>query len=238
VDALPDKSRAREIVEAAVEGAVGMVPIAGSPLAVAFTTAVNWSYNKRMQAWLNDLAKAVTTLQASADEWPPFEQLAENDVFLDAVAQATRAAQATHQVLKLEALRNGVLNSIGSDAPTVDEQARFFRLAEELTASHIRLLKFFDEPGAFFDSIGVPRPSGPLGFHIALAREVPEFAALGDLLEVLVGDLGAAGLTHTIRSNVRPVLSMETLWRPVTTPLGRRFLAFISSPHPVDAAPA
>jgi hypothetical protein len=68
-------------------------------------------------------------------------------VFVDAVVNATRAAQATHQSEKLDALRNGVLHSLDEDAPTLDEQARFFRLVEQLTPAHLRMLRFLNDPG-------------------------------------------------------------------------------------------
>jgi len=58
VNAPPERSTAREIVEGVVVGAVGMVPIAGNPLAVAFAMSMGWTYNKRMQAWHAQLGKA------------------------------------------------------------------------------------------------------------------------------------------------------------------------------------
>ena len=42
MDAPPEKSTARELVEKAVEGGVGMVPIVGSPAAVAFAYWLGW----------------------------------------------------------------------------------------------------------------------------------------------------------------------------------------------------
>jgi hypothetical protein len=44
----PKKSTGREIVDATVQGAAGMVPVVGDPLAVAFAVAMGWTYNKRM----------------------------------------------------------------------------------------------------------------------------------------------------------------------------------------------
>jgi hypothetical protein len=55
----PEKTTARELTEQAVIAGAGMVPVAGSPLAVAFAVAMGWSYNKRMRARLEDLAEAV-----------------------------------------------------------------------------------------------------------------------------------------------------------------------------------
>lgn len=228
MDAPPEKSTAREIVEGAIEGAVGMVPIAGNPLAVAFAMSMGWAYNKRMQAWHRDLAEAVTELQQAVEGWPSFDELAEDDVFVDAVIHASRAAQATHQEEKLAALRNGVLNSLGPDAPTADEQARFFRLVEEFTRSHLRLLTFFDNPGELFDAAGIGRPQLMSGGRAYLLNALPEFAQLGGWVDLLAGDLATAVLTN--HGGLHATQSGDSLWQSTTTPLGRRFLAFIREP--------
>jgi hypothetical protein len=93
---------------------------------------MNWSYNKRMDLWLDQLAEAVDQLGRR------FEDLAGDEVFVDAVINATRAAQTTHQQEKLDALRHAVVNSVAPGAPDVDEQARFFRLVEQRSAAHLR----------------------------------------------------------------------------------------------------
>jgi hypothetical protein len=99
----PETSTARELTEHAITAAAGAVPVVGSPLAVAFAVAMGWTYNKRMREWLDDLAEAVHELQGRAEHTSGFDELAEDDVFVDAVINATRAAQATHQKEKLDA---------------------------------------------------------------------------------------------------------------------------------------
>jgi hypothetical protein len=123
----PKKSTTRELVEASVGAGAGAVPLVGSPLAVAFAVAMGWTYNRRMTEWLDALAEAVDDLQHQSEESTSFEDLADDPAFVDAVVAATRAAQATHQKDKLDALRNGVLNASRPGAPGLDEQARFFR---------------------------------------------------------------------------------------------------------------
>jgi hypothetical protein len=114
---------------------------------------MGWTYERRMAAWLEDLAESVAALEERTDGLS-FEKLAEDEGFVDAVVAATRAAQATHAQEKLDALRNGVLNTLGPDAPSLDEQARFFRLVEQFTPAHLRLLAFLDDPGPVFDPAG------------------------------------------------------------------------------------
>ncbi len=94
MDEPPKKSTARDVVEKGVAGAIGAVPVAGAPLAAAFALAIGYAYNRRMQTWFDDVAQAITDLQEETG-WS-LDDLIEDDSFLDAVAVATRAAQATH----------------------------------------------------------------------------------------------------------------------------------------------
>jgi hypothetical protein len=227
MDKPPKKSASREVVESVVQAAAGLVPVAGSTLAVAFATAMGWSYNRRMDRWLDELAVAVSQLQERTDGLS-FEDLADKDDFVDAVVAATRAAQATHADEKLTALRNGVLNTLGPDAPTLDEQARFFRLVEQFTPSHLRLLAFLDDPGAVFDAAGIVRPAIAAGGRSSLLEHLPEFKDRRDWYTLLGRDLADAGLTNF--SGLNAMQTGPSLWQSGTSDLGRRFLAFISEP--------
>lgn len=222
----PAKSTAREVTETAVESAVGMVPIVGSPLARSFAIAMGWTYNRRMQQWLEDLADEVSKLQART-EGLAFDDLANDEVFVDAVVNATRAAQATHQDEKLEALRNGVLHSLGADSPTIDEQSRFFRLVEQFTPAHMRLLAFLHDPGAIFDEAGIARPNLTMGGRSQLLEQaLSEFKGRRDWYDLLTLDVTAAQLTNG--GDLHVTQTGGSLWEPATSALGERFLKFIS----------
>lgn len=213
------------MAEQAVVGGVGMVPIVGSPLAVAFAVAMGWTHNRRMAAWLDELAEAVTDLQDEHGEYLTLDDLAANDTFVDAVINATRAAQATHQEEKLEALRNGVVNSIGPDAPSADEQARFFRLIEQFTPAHVRLLTFLDNPEAWFLDRQIPIPSYMGGSLAQLIGDgMPEFRDEREWLMLIAADLQSARL---LARDITGMMTGPGLWERSTTDLGRRLLAFV-----------
>lgn len=206
-----------------------MVPIVGDPLAVAFAVAMGWTYNKRMAQWLEELAAAVDELQEEHDRLT-FEDLAGDPVFADAVINASRAAQATHAQEKLDALRNGVLNSTGPGAPDVDLQARFFRLVEQFTAAHLTMLRFLADPVAWFDQRNLDKPNIMAGGrgHI-LELGVPEFSGQRAWYDLLAGDLQSAGLANP---NLHTVMTGSGVWAPGVTALGVEFLAFVSDPRP------
>src|SRR4051812_46782774 len=161
------------------------------------------------------------------------EDLPLNDVFLDAVANAGRVTQATHQQEKLRALRNAVLNSIGPAAPTIDEQVRFFRLIEEFTPAHLRLLAFLDDPGGVFDAAGVPRPDLLAGGRSSLLGALPEWAAqTREWIDLLAGDLTSAALTNG--AGLQSIMRGASLWESATSPLGGRFFGFVRTPAPLS----
>jgi hypothetical protein len=223
----PSKNASRELVEKVVEGGVSMIPIAGGPAAVAFAYAVGQAHNRRMQVWLEDLANAVSELQTS-DGGIDFDTLAEDDRFIDAVVSATRAAQATHDEEKLTALRNGVLNTLGPNAPTGDEQLRFFRFVDDFSPAHLRLLHFLHDPGAIFDKSGITRPDYTMGGRGTLLEEgMPEFRGQREWYDLLFQDLSTAGLTN---GALHVTQTGASLWQPATSPIGGRFLTFLNEP--------
>lgn len=217
----PSKGTARQAMEKVVEAGISMVPVVGGPLALVFATAVGWSMSRRTDEWLSDLAEEVARLGLAVDE------LVEQPAFVDAVVTATRAAQATHQAEKLEALRNGVLHSIGPDAPALDEQARFFRLVEQFSPSHLQLLRLFADPSGFYAERGIPVSRSGFSSNRAQLVEtgIPEMTGKGEWYALLFSDLAAAQL---LRGTLGGMMSADGMWQPIATPLGQAFLAFVS----------
>jgi hypothetical protein len=119
-----------------------------------------------------------------------------------------------------------VLHSIAPDAPTADEQTRFFRLVEDFTPAHLRVLSFFDDPGAAFDTAGIPRPSYIAGAPSQLLEDgMPELRGQRDWYELLAADLGAANLLA--RDPLHGLMTASGMWQPSTSAMGKRFLSFI-----------
>jgi hypothetical protein len=225
VEELPQRSAIGEWGRTALEAGVSAIPLIGGSLGVVLSKVMRQSYDKRLDTFLRQLADSIATLQEQSGGWPSFEELAESDVFVDAVTHAARASQATHQEEKLEALRNGVLHSLGPDAPTVDEQARFFRLVDQFSASHLRLLAMFNNPSAF----GLPEEGLFMRGGVRdLIRQLPDFDQSPDgWLDLLARDLQDAGLTHFGPFGFENKYG-ETIGNTVS-PLGRQFLAFIQA---------
>jgi hypothetical protein len=224
----PCKSAGREIVERVVEGALGSVPLAGNMLAVTFVTAVNWRLNERREKWIADLAEKVEKLSGQVDGLDLGKML-DRDEFVDAVVSATRTIEHTHQQVKIDALRNAVLNSALPDAPDADTQAIFLNLIDRYTPSHLRLLALWDDPPAWFKSHGLTPPTAAMTGSRTQTVEagLPELAGKQDFYLRVANELHTEEmLIAKLMGNVSPPSLMSRL----TSNFARKFVRFITEP--------
>lgn len=227
----PPKADKMDTAAKLVAGAAGSavpIPFVGGVLTTAFEMMADRGLNKRRDAWEQTVVAAISQLI----EWN--KAFADSDILLTAVVKAGRIALATHQQEKLDALRNAVVNSVAPGAPADDEQARFFRLIDELTPSHIVMLRFLQSPGEAFRQLPVDQRPERFNIHteMVMMGKVFEVVAPGiatnlEFRDLLVHDLSQAHLTLTFSS--LDDLGMEISDdRTFATSLGVRFLAFIS----------
>lgn len=226
----PDKSltdKTDELVKAGLES----LPLGGL-LGYAYSKVMKNGYERRLNSWHHELADVVRSLEER------YGDLASNELLIDAVVNATRAAQATHQREKIEALRNAVRNSVAPSAPDADEQARFFRLIEQFSAAHLRILAFLRSPEPVFAERGLPVPameSASLGSLLEIA--FPYFADQRDWYELLLDDLLTARLviSHNLvrpgwqptRANALADDAGESIDGHRLSNLGECFVAFV-----------
>lgn len=229
MDYPPHKSGAQEVTEAIASGLVASIPGVGGALQVVLDMVLNREFRQRSGDFLWYVADGINRLQEQVDSLPKVEELGQHEDFLDAVFQATRAAQATHDREKLKALRNAVLNTLLPGAPDADEQARFIRLVDQFRPSHLRLLRFLQDPGGTLAAAGVRRPEITMGPRSAILEALPEFTGRRPWYDLLMGDLTAASLTA---GQLSGMMSLQGLWAPAISDLGNRFLAFVTSPLP------
>ena len=116
------------------------------------------------------------------------EALQENEQFISVVAQASAIALRNHQKEKLNALRNAIANSAIASNLNDDLELTFIRFIEELTPSHLHLLKFF----AFHEEEVSSLKSYPAIYQL-LSETVEEFLSR-DQFKLFVGDLASRGL--------------------------------------------
>ena len=218
----PEKSSGREIVEAAVAGGAGSIPIVGSIVAAGLTFAMTVAHNRRMDAWFDSLAERLDALE----DRPSWEELANDDEFVDVVIASSRIASTTASEEKLEALRNAVVSTLTDETVSEDERAIFLRYIDEFTPSHLALLEFLKDPGGYFDAHGIPRPDLYMGARAHLMEAALPALASSAMLTTIEGDLSRRNL---INGGFNVTMTGAGMWAPGTKAEGDRFLRFITA---------
>lgn len=223
-----------------VRAAISSIPIPGvaGPATELLSALIRPPALKRLEAWCDQVNRALAELREQRQALDP-DSLAGNDDFVSAVQHATQIALRTHQQAKLEALRNAVLNVAVGTAPSDDLQLMFLGLVDGFTPLHLRILKFFRDPYAYYKRAHGPDLS-PFDFSHAspagvLERTFTELGSNRPFCRQIVRDLEAAGL---LGSN-KPHLRFSENWfeedkthsgalEKRTTDIGDQFLDFIA----------
>lgn len=166
--------------------------------------------------WYNSVGRALAEL---SEEVEGLRTRLEGEEFLSLFIEATQTAQRTHEESTREQLRNAVLNA-ALQKETVDWQHVFLRLIAQLRPAHVQFLKYLDGPEVFLDEEQRRRVDSMTMTNIFYF--VNEVCFYDQLRRDLVG----AGLADVpdVTMTGRGTMS------PRTTPLGKRFLAFITNP--------
>ena len=233
---------------ATIKGAIASIPFVGGAIAEELALVLNSPLSRRRDEWLTDLARRLHDLEGQVNSFH-FDDLASNEQFVSATAQATQAALRTHSKEKLEALRNAVLNTALQREPDNDQQAVFLALIDRLAPPHLNLLQ------GLHNSTGPRRGSNDGGYNdwewkhrhqaqqkteiyrepSVLALWIKDFVPVlaersDDFIKLLTGDLYAAGLITFAPTEPKIPSSFQEL----LTPVGIAFLNFISDPQTND----
>lgn len=213
----------RDLVETLARAGLSAVPIAGGAAVELFQHTVNRGRATRMQRWIEEVTEALNRHDVAIDS------LAQRDGFLDAIGPATRAAVETSSSEKIEALRNAVLNAAVTSDLALDRHAILLDILVELTPTHVKLLKLFDDPPGWFARAGIEPPSFMMGGSqlAVVERAYPDLANDETLLNRVVIDLEQQGLSSIA---LRTMMSGEGVLSRRTRPLGKELLAFIAEP--------
>lgn len=228
---VPKLSRS-DLAYTAAKGALSMVPLAGTALAEVFALVIAAPLARRRDEWMEEVAERLVALEGKVAGFK-LEDLSTNDAFVSTVFQATAAAVKTHHPDKREALQNAVLNTAVGIRIDSTLQEIFVQLVDRLTPWHLRVLAFFNDPGAAMGRSG----RAPQGFsqewssgapaHL-LEAVYPELGGQREFYDLVVRDLFASGLMNT--ESVHTTMTGNGMVQRRTTELGSQFLAYISRP--------
>jgi hypothetical protein len=232
----PPKPNAMDRLNSAgkVGTAVG-VTLAHFPLAPVvmefWNLVVPSGFNRRTREWQEWVSKTIKELVDRFGKLP--EELARDDKFLDAVALAGIAAMKDHRREKWDLLRNALMNAASPSSFDDDVQQLLLRLVDEIGLTHIAILKAILNPQ-------VEPKTGEPKIHSASVYGQPILEFLKERLgktsadepdlRLLLDQLATQGLLP--ENNTLPTWRGALQLYKDLTPMGKRFLAFVSSPSP------
>jgi hypothetical protein len=207
----------------ATKGGVGAVPIIGGLLGEIVGLLWTPALQRRQAEWFKALGNRVEEVEAEVKDLK--ERLQREEVLTVAV-NAARAATATHEETKREALRNAVINSALDIEPDSQMQLVFVGMVDRLTAGHLQLLELFDNPARFFERRQMSPPSFTVTSSLGELVKTAFRAWDTDLYARLAADLDQEGLAQA--SGLNTTMTAGGAMRSRTTSIGKRFLRFIT----------
>lgn len=220
----PPSTEAGDIARGLARAALSSVPVAGGPAAELLDLVVTPALHMRYDRWLRRMAESVDEMRAHGLD---VRTLKDNEALITAILNATAAAARTHEEDKLEALRNAITNAaLGMEADD-HVQMMFIRFVDELQGLHLRMLALFRDPAAFLDQHGIGRPTRSGSRTLLIDAAIPEVAGHQEIYTLAANDLTSRGLMN---GAITGMVSDAGMWQAITTPLGNRFLDFISRP--------
>ena len=214
-----------------VKAALAAIPGIGGSAAEIFAMLVYPPLAKRQQEWMDAIADVVVELQR--ERKTRLEDLQNDPDFVDALVLATQVAVRTGVADKLTALRNAVRNSGSPGRLDGARQQMFIRLIDEFTEWHLRLLKLFDDPIAWFGSKNQEVPKGNM--RDVISQAYAELDSRGEFVSLIWRDLYVRSLVESERALNDIYDFRATLDRGGTermeqlTPMGKEFLRFVES---------
>jgi hypothetical protein len=218
---LPDKPEptVRDRARTAGNAAVAAIPFVGGPAGILLDAVIRPGYEKRLDAWLEQLGAVVQDLESRTSNLD-ISALGDNELFVTAVIDASRIALTTSLEAKILMLKAALVN-IAEGQMTDDFLAlRYLHFVEELAPEHFRMLSYGAHPGAW-------HPQGMVS-DAATPRALIDTGQLNidpEIVDVLLADLAARGLIDTTKLFV--VVDGDGALGPFTTRVGAQLVDFV-----------
>ena len=207
-----------DAAHAIAKAGLSAIPVVGGPAVELFQYIIQPPLEKRRGEWMAQVGEKLQELEANGLK---LDELQNNEEFVSAVMHALQIALRTHQVAKLDALRNAIMNVAKGQAPDEALQNVFLNLIDSFTELHLRILKVFQAPS--------PPPSMSTGgLGSVLEHNIPELRSNRELYDQLWKDLYSRGLVNT--DHLRETMTRHGLGQKRTTGIGDAFLKFIEEP--------
>jgi len=200
------------------------VPVLGTTAAEIFGLVVTPPLEKRRIQWMNEIGEKLTELEKSRGI--NIAELANNELFIDVVMQASTFAIKTSQKEKIEAFKNVLLNTaVGSNIDDTKSHI-FLTLLDKFTVWHIKLLILLENPTNWFQKANKTFPDYmAASLSNVITEAYPELKNEDSLLDIFWSDLKIAGFHNSV--DLKTTMSESGLVTKKTTKLGDEFLKLI-----------
>lgn len=228
---VPQKDSTDAIL-AAIRGATGIIPFAGSFVA----EIVDWffapSIEQRRDAWMRDVVEVLQRLEQ--DFKRDVNELRHDSVFIDTCLWATQVAMMNTEGEKRAALRSALLNAGYAESPDAALNQMFLHWVGAFTSWHLRLLRLFDDPKATLAEQDAKRLDGSISCALSYVLETafPALNGRREFYDQVWHELNAAGLVNT--DSLHTMMTGTGTMQRRTSGLGRAFVSFVSEPIPGD----
>ena len=215
-----------DVTHSLVRGGLGTIPIIGSLATEIFGLIVTPPLYKRRAEWMNEVAEKLRELENN--QKIDFNELAENEQFIDVVLQATAFALKTSEKKKIDCFRTALLNTATGNSPDKTKSQIFLNQLDKFTFWHIIILDFINSPRNWFKTKGKTPPSYMSGsLHSLIIEAFPELKNQDELLDIIWDDLKLTGFHKT--GGLKTMMTGDGVLSDRTSSLGKEFLDFITN---------
>ncbi|WP_455794277.1 hypothetical protein [Clostridium butyricum] len=219
------KKDGRDYINTGVKSIIGLIPVVGGLASEVFSEVITPSLERRREEWLDNLSTMLNELNEKVENFS-IENLISNEKFVTCLIEASQLAIKNHQEEKLKCLKNAIVNTIIFDI-TDDKVKMFLNLVNELSCMQISILKFLDDPNAYYIRNGMERKSYYMGSPSALLLQAyPMLHDDKEYMNKLVKDLYSNGLINIESLNTS--MTESGMYASRTTKFGKEFISFIS----------
>ena len=213
-----------DYTHALIKGGLGAIPVLGATAAELFGLIVTPPLEKRKIQWMNELGERLARLEQNKEI--NIAELANNELFIDAVVQTTTFALRTSHKEKIEAFKNALLNTAVKCPIDETKSQIFLNQLDSFTIWHIRILQFFESPVDWFNNAKKTPPSYYFGTNLSavIKKAYMELENEDDLIGIIWNDLKVAGFLNYVDLNT--IITRELLNKR-TSELGDEFLNYI-----------
>lgn len=233
VASLPRTSVAEEVATVGTTAVLGMIPGIGGLLSASVAGPMAILAKLDQEKWLLELATVVDGLVAQRGL--TYDDILSDARFRAAAVQATRVAQETARVEKLQLLANAVNNSGSWSEIDQTLTGRFMRILERYDPEHLLMLKALHDPIRMLNAL--PDAPDEAALHIIFSLFVyPDLDDAHTLGEMVLRELEVDGLLRAGGYGLGASLSRDE-HGPLTSPFGAKFLDFCSGIESAVAPP-